>query len=226
MGGIGLKELKIPTKLKQTTGNDMKSIFQTLALACALSSSVMAADTTGALRPFVGIGYSWGGDTILPVTLVTIGTGTRYREDVSAGAGLDLRAGLDYRLSGAPVSVQASIGQHNDEVNGLEGETAKFRRNPIELLAYWHGTPSTRVGFGVRRATRATYSLYGGSVSTPLKTHFKASTGIVLEGEYFIAPSWSVKARYVHETFRSTDATPELRFDGSHLGLLTQFYFN
>lgn len=238
MGGIGLKQVKIPTKLKQTLGNDMKSTFQTLALACALTTPAMAADNVGApgaLRPFVGIGYSSGGDTIMPVQItVTNSAGTQYREDISGGAGIEGRAGLWFRPQGSAFSVRGSLGVHNDQANGINNDQSFFRRYPIELQAIWHQSPQLSLGLGARKATRAvlgvnnaTLRLNDGSTvsNVTFRQKYTSSVGVVLEGEWAITPGWGLSLRYVRERFKTQDEAPET-VNGDHVGLATQWYFN
>ena len=216
---------------------------QALALALALGAATLPAlaeDFHGkGLRPFIGAGFTWGGDTITPVTITPQGSSTHYEEDISAGAGLALQFGLSYRLSNAPITLQASVGYHNDQASGLDGRFY-FRRIPLELMAQWHAGDRTRVGFGVRRGTRAKFVEDGGTctytdpttntnTSGPcaINERMKGSTGVVLEVEQMLTPSWGVKARYVHEYYRFNDLTvDDHKYDGNHIGLMTTFYFN
>jgi outer membrane protein W len=212
---------------------------QALALALALGAATLPAlaeDFHGkGLRPFIGAGFTWGGDTITPVTLTPEGsTTTHYEEDISAGAGLALQFGLSYRLSTTPWTLQASFGYHNDQAHGLTG-TFYFRRIPLELMAQWHATERMRVGFGVRRGVRAKFSLQGGTCTDnqgnsgvcAVNERMKGSTGVVLEVEQMLTPSWGVKARYVHEYYQFNDRTvDDHKYDGNHIGLMTTFYFN
>ena len=205
-----------------------------LALALALSAATLPAlaeDFHGSgLRPFIGAGFTWGGDTITPVTITPQGSSTNYEEDISAGAGLALQFGLSYRVPSAPLTLQASVGYHNDQAHGLDGRTY-FRRIPLELMAQWHATDRTRVGFGVRRGARAKFSweggTCGGSTCPTVNERMKGSPGLVLEVEQMLTPSWGVKARYVHEYYQFNDRTlDDHKYDGTHIGLMTTFYFN
>jgi hypothetical protein len=215
-----------------TTGIRMR---RALALALALGAATLPAlaeDFHGkGLRPFIGAGFSWGGDTIEADTITPIGTSTHYQEDISAGAGLALQFGLSYRLNNAPMTLQASFGYHNDQAHGLDGRSY-FRRIPLELMAQWHVGDRTRLGFGARRGTRAKFASEGGTCDggipcTPVNERMKGSTGIVLEVEQMVTPSWGVKARYVHEYYRFNDLTvDDHKYDGNHIGLMTTFYFN
>lgn len=211
-----------------------------LALALALSAANFAAlaeDFNGkGLRPFVGAGFTWGGNTIIPVTITPQGTSTHYEEDVSAGAGLALQLGLSYRLGASPIGLQASYGYHNDQAHGLDGQ-ASFRRRPVEFLVQYHANDRLRFGLGVRRATNATFAARGGTctdngTSFPcprLSERLKGSTGVILESEWMVTPNWGLKARLVHENFHFQDSDVfdnEKKYKGDHIGLLTSFYFN
>lgn len=213
---------------------------RTLALVLALSTvtlSAVAQEAAGSgLKPFVGIGYSWGGDTIQAVTLIPQGqTAKRYEEDISAGAGLMVQAGVAYSLRELPLTLKGSVGYHNDQVNGVNGESSAFRRTPIELLLQWHTSKQGRIGFGLRHITRATFASKGGTcgpTNAPVacatyREPMKASTGLVLEGEWMLTPSWGVQARYVFESYRFKDSSFDAtRYEGNHLGLMTSYYFN
>lgn len=216
---------------------------QAFAKALLCSASVILftpqlaqAEATGGfkLRPFVGLGFTSGGDTLQPVTLIPEGTTTEYKENVSAGGGIEARVGLALRMSGLPVSLRASVGAHNDQVNGSDGEKVYFRRFPLELQAMWHMGDRFSVGLGVRKATRArlTYknvSYTDGSGDTQtigeVKTRFTSSLGLALEAEYALTPSWSISGRYVREHFKTEGSAPE-RADADHVGITTQWYFN
>jgi hypothetical protein len=219
----------------------MRRLLAMALVLCASHFSAMAQDTIGTgLRPFIGAGYTWGGDTIQNWTYTPVGGGTsfEYEEDVSAGAGLDLRVGLSYRFGDSPFTLQASIAHHIDQTHGVSSR-AYFRRMPGELVLQWHANEQWRIGLGARRAIRSTIRFEGsltcdsagvfgaGTVPCPLvRLEMKSSTGIILEGEYLVTPSWGLKARLVHESYRFKDAPEVKRYDGSHLGLMTNSYFN
>ena len=207
-----------------------------MAIAMAAAASMAHADTSQAepsgLRPFVGIGFTSGGDTIQHGTLTPIGSTTHYQEDISAGGGLDLRLGLSYKLGALPLTLQGSWGVHNDQVSGIDGGTSFFRRFPLELILQWHATDRTKIGFGLRTTTSARFHSEGGTQSdgvTPYPTldfKFKSSTGLILEAEWAATPSWGIKARYVHESYRFKDFPEVEKYEANHLGLLTVFYFD
>jgi hypothetical protein len=212
-----------------------------LALALAMSAvnlSAMADEGSSLrLRPFIGGGYTWGGDTIQALTITPKGssTGPKYDEDVSAGAGLDLRVGLHLDLPNSPLSLQVSIAHHMDQHSGLDGKTY-FRRSPLELVGLWRVTDRLRVGMGMRRSLSSKFSWEGGTcqngngdeVTCPSQNQkLKSSTGLILEAEYMVSPDWGVKARYVRESYRFKDESYDpTKYSGDHIGFLTNFYFN
>jgi outer membrane protein W len=204
-----------------------------LALTMALSAahfSASAEESTGwGLRPFIGAGYTWGGDTIQRWDVTRQGSGSSYEDDVSAGAGLDLRLGLSYRLGQLPLTLQASVAHHIDQVSGLDGR-GYFRRLPLELVVQWHATDRLRIGMGMRRSTEATLRRTGGTCGsnpcTDYRLEMESSTGAILEAEYLVTPSWGLKARYVRENYRFKEFPDAIKFEGDHIGLMTNYYFN
>lgn len=210
--------------------------------ACALSLAATSTwangfdtlETRDSWRPFVGLGFTSGGDTMLKVNLVPKdGSGSTYREDVSSGGGLDLRAGVSRRLGELPLTAQFAVAFHNDQVNGIAGEKARFRRVPIEATLLWHATDRARIGFGVRKALRPTFkvdnvkfAVDGQEVTASGKFDFKSSVGIIVEAEYALTPSWGLKGRYVFESYRLRNDPQGERFDANHLGVNSVWYFD
>lgn len=210
---------------------------QLLALTLALGAAAFPAladessNGWGGLRPFIGAGYTWGGDTIQHWTYTPEGGGNKfaYQEDVSAGAGLDLRLGLSYRLGGLPLTLQASVSHHIDQTHGISSR-AYFRRLPAELVLQYHINEQARLGIGVRRSLQAKFRSDGGTCQTPpcysYNEKMESSTGVILEGEWLVSPSWGFKARYVHEDYRFKEFPQARKYEGDHFGVLTNYYFN
>lgn len=225
---------------------------KTTVLACLLAALAPLSHAEGAdsahnppgLRPFLGLGFTSGGDTITPVILSTPNNAKQYRESISAGGGLEFRAGASYRLPGQPFSIQAAAALHNDQTSGINGEKQRFRRIPVELTVLWHATDRTRIGFGVRKATHAVFKMdntrCGATQETATdcsgKARMKSNVGFLLEAEYAVLPNWSLKARYVFESFRVKDASgPWLeegrvlldeKFEANHIGIQSVWYLN
>lgn len=219
--------------------------------ACALSgtaffiasgtASAQAVDGFGprdSWRPFVGLGFTSGGDKIARINLVPVnGSGPTYQEDVSSGGGIDLRIGFSHRLGELPLTLQLAGAYHNDQVNGIRGEKARFRRMPLEATLLWHATDRARVGFGVRKATHPVFKFDNISCTNCNGTaHFKSNVGAILEAEYALTPGWGLKARYVVESYRVKNApqalldgeflTLEEKFEANHLGVMSVWYFD
>ncbi|MBT9610732.1 hypothetical protein [Aquabacterium sp.] len=218
----------------------MRHIRAMVACALSLAAASSFADgfetpsTRNSWRPFVGLGFTSGGDTLLKVNLVPRGgNGTTYREDVSSGGGIDLRIGFSRRLGELPLTLQLSGAYHNDQVNGIEGEKIRFRRMPIEATLLWHATDRTRIGFGVRKATRPVFKLDnvkfdvdGQRVTASGQASLKASTGFIVEAEYALTPSWGLKGRYVFESYRYREDPQGEKFEANHLGVMSLWYFD
>lgn len=187
------------------------------------------------MEAFRGRGLHVGGDTILPVTVTVQNSSTRYHEDISAGGGLDLRVGLSRRLGDLPWTVQVAAAYHNDQSNGVEGSKYRFRRLPIEATLLWHATNRVRIGFGVRKATNATFKIDNGTLTDGSGNEYKnvyekyalkASTGFIVEGEYAVTPSWGLKGRFVFESFRYRDYPQAEKVDAEHFGIQSVWYLN
>lgn len=211
-------------------------------VACALSLTAASSfadgfdtlSTRNSWRPFVGLGFTSGGDTLLKVNLVPKGgSGPTYREDVSSGGGIDLRFGFSRRLDELPLTLQLAGAYHNDQVNGIEGEKIRFRRMPLEATLLWHATERARIGFGVRKATHPVFKLDnvkfnvgGQQVRVSGEADLKASTGFIVEAEYALTPSWGLKGRYVFESYRYRDDPQGEKFEANHLGVMSVWYFD
>lgn len=209
-------------------------LFKRLICATALllgstSASLAQQAPQARLQFLAGAGFTFGGDTIVPVTLTPVnGEGKSYEEDLSGGAGLDLRVGLQWRMSDT-VRLQAMVAYHNDQANGIHGSTS-YRRVPVELLAHWRATPNWWIGGGVRQATNGVRERGTGFTTAdnrplpPQKFPLSFSTGLVLEAEYMISPNWGFKMRGVKENgkFKTIDR----KFNADHVGAMVLYYFD
>jgi hypothetical protein len=187
------------------------------------------------LRPMLGLGYGFGGDTILPVTIVPQGTSIEYEETIKAGTGIDLRAGLEVAFPRTPFALQMAVAYQNDGAAGLDNKHIDFRRVPVELIGYWRVAPQVRLGVGVRKTTHAdlrnsnSYCKQSktevSSSTLPCSYSFKSTVGAILEAEYELTPSWGLRARYVVETFKLKDESlSDEKYRGDHLGILSVWY--
>lgn len=202
------------------------------SLLWLVATATAQAEPPSPLRPFIGVGYTSGGDTIAPVTVQVQNSSVTYKESISAGAGPEARAGLAFRPAGSPFSLRASLGVHNDQSNSIDGGEAFFRRYPVELQAVWHHSERLSLGLGARRSTRAVFGLNSATVSNgnggtqivSTREPLKAQVGWVAEAEWALTPSWGLSLRYVRERFK-TEGDDPLTFKGDHLGVATQLYF-
>lgn len=230
------------------------ALLTTMTLACPAWAQADKATTTSWWRPFVGIGYSWGGHTLLPGKITVIGTSTTYEEDISAGAGLDLRTGIVLMPSGFPVGIKAAAAYHVDGASGLNARWS-FRRHPFELGLTWSVNDRFALGAGARRSTRAKLRTHkddypftrtdSNNVSTsftaPADGHqdYSANTGTYIEAEWRPAHNWALQARYVRERFTlkeerfesqyitatETYGSDAPKYSGDHIGLALVYYF-
>ncbi|NBD21665.1 outer membrane beta-barrel protein [Aquabacterium fontiphilum] len=216
-------------------------------VALSLGSSAFAQTQTGhsdglRLRPMLGIGYTWGGDTITPVTVYDLDDGKKmYDTDVDAGAGLDLRAGVELSHPGSPFSLQLALAFHVDGYGGKNGAAGEFRRIPLEAVLRWRAADRVQLGFGVRKAAYSAFRVNDESCPEEEcggggRIHYRSNVGLVLEAEYALTPDWGLRARYVRETYKVSkeDASLTANFPwaekgykvrGDHFGLMSVWYF-
>lgn len=220
---------------------------KTMLAACLLSTFAAAAGAQSnesvyqpkGLRPFIGIGLAAGGDTLLRVQDTVEGSSTGKQSNIRAGDGLDLRVGLSLRLGDLPLSLQTAVAYHNDQTNGIDDTKYRFRRVPVEATLLWHATDRTRIGFGLRKSTSPVVKIDNGryqgiSSRIDAKIDMKASTGFIVEAEYAVMPNWSLKGRYVFETFRPKDPALASVFlengsekvKGDHVAIQSVWYLN
>ena len=215
------------------------STFAGTAGAQSTEASETAYSPKG-LRPFIGVGLSTGGDTLLRVQNDADGARANDVTRVRAGDGLDLRVGLSLRLGDLPLSLQTAVAYHNDQTNGQDDTKYRFRRVPVEATLLWHVSDRARIGFGVRKATNPVVKIDNGRFANAptrfdAKVDMKASTGFIFEGEYAVMPGWSLKGRYVYETFRPKDPDGLANFllangsdkaKGDHFAIQSVWYLN
>lgn len=192
-----------------------------LGLLMAMSSGAWAQQAGGTLKPFVGLGLTFGGKDLATAEYTN---GTTYT--VTTGSLVDFRGGLEYRLINSPWAIQAVLGYHTDSSNATNG-TFEFRRIPVELIAMAEMSNQWRIGFGVRKATSAKVSASGDAITQTdfgRSTTFTSNVGVLFQAEYKIGPQFGLQARYVSETYQAQFSQP-VEFDGSHAGIFGVFYF-
>lgn len=188
---------------------------QTLCAVVLAAASVaaQAQSTPNPVRGFVGMAVTGGGDTLVTVTYSDGST-----KNIKAGGLIDFKVGAEYRWTDM-VSVQGSVGFHTDHTSASNGNV-RFTRFPIELLGYWHATPTLRVGGGLRVPTGAKLRS-SGVVASLGNTSFDASAGLVAEVEYLFSPNFGLGLRAVKERYEVGSS----KIDGDHFGLRANFYF-
>lgn len=203
-----------------------------LLISAALAAPAWAQPnaTEGWFQPFLGAGFTFGGQTLLAATITPVGTSTHYQEDISAGAGLDLRAGLQLHAGNLPLALKVAVAHHVDGASGINGWAA-FRRNPLELGLSWRLSPSAAIGAGLRHSTRAKYHDQGGTCNgvpcSDENIHYKGSTGAYIEAEWRPTVDWGLQIRAVHESFTVNEAGyVSEKFYGDHVGFMGVYYFN
>lgn len=218
-----------------------------LLAACLLSTFVATAGAQSSdssyspkgLRPFIGIGLAAGGDTLLSVQNDAEGASANDKTNIRAGDGLDLRLGMSMRMGDLPLSLQTAVAYHNDQSNGQDNTKYRFRRVPVEATLLWHATDRFRIGFGLRKSTNPVVKINNGRFAGnptrfDAKVQMKANTGFIVESEYAVTPSWSLKARYVFESFRPRDSDDGIaslllengneRVKGDHIAIQSVWY--
>lgn len=161
-------------------------------------------------------GITGGGDKLAEV---------RYsngdRESIRAGGLGHLAAGVVWQPTATPLSVQATVGWHFDNISARNGDIT-FSRVPIEVLGYFTGVPNWRFGGGARfiRDARLETDVDGFSDTV----RYKDTTGLVLEAGYRIAPRGWVNLRYTDEeyeakSFNGFNVTPTGKTSAQSIGL-------
>jgi len=200
----------------------MKRLTCALLMAAAWAQPAWAdeddapAAAPGWWRPYVGVGYAWGGNTLAPIKIKIIGTETIYDEDISAGAGLDLRLGLRLQPADWPIGIKMAAAYETDGAAGLSGWHS-FSRHPIELGLSMSLSERWSVGVGARKSLRAKlrdhkddypYQVSDGvtTKTVPGKydfhSRYSSSMGAYAEVEWHVTSGLSLSARGIHESFR------------------------
>ena len=166
------------------------------------------------LRYTIGMGFTHGGDK-LAETSFTDGRS----ETIRAGGLVAFVAGADYRFN-KRFSMQGNVGFHVDNSTAENGDV-HFRRYPIELLGYFHPSQNWRIGGGVRFVNAVRAKASGAAGNYNIK--FDNAIGEVIEAEYMVGYTASMKVRLVREKYKLSDYRSEV--DGNHVGIFGNFYF-
>jgi hypothetical protein len=168
------------------------------------------------------LGFTVGGNTI---SRFARADGT-IRE-ISAGGLYQAGLGVLYQWDVMPFSAALTINYHVDS-DYNNNNNASFRRNPLEVLAYFNGLLPFRFGGGVRYvyAARADSTFNG----VTEKIRFENTRGSIVEIGYQVTSYGWVNLRYVKEKYfvrsyaslggTASGLSGTAPYDGSHFGLL------
>jgi hypothetical protein len=189
------------------------------ALSLGLCTWSHAASRPGAaVRPFVSMGITGGGDQL---GSFSYSNGTDA--SVHAGGVVHFLGGVDVAFPDGPMSMQVNLGYHFDTANASNGSYS-FERMPLEVLGHVALSRNVRLGGGLRWALDPHISSSG--VLSGNDASFNTRTALVLEGEYFPLKRLGIKLRAVHETFAGTGSNRGRDVDASHVGAYVAYYFN
>jgi hypothetical protein len=206
------------TSLITKTGS--AAVLALLLCSAAQAQQAPAASSQSDWRFFGMASLTFGGDTMVAAPLQNGDT-----EKTNAGGGLQLSLGVEYTIN-PDWAVSASLGSHSGGNERSNGEVL-FDRVPIEAMVHYSATPEFRLGAGIRSAGGAKLSTSGEAdfVSGVHRGDYKASTGLILEGEYFFNTNKKVSlvGRFVQEKF--THKVNGTLYDGAHVGIGLKAYF-
>lgn len=192
------------------------SIKTTLAAAVLALTAATPSVAADGFRPMLGVSLTGGGETLLSVEMENGAT-----QRVSSGGLVHLFGGVEFRAPGSPLTFQANVGYHVDDIGASNGD-ASFSRVPFELLAFWNTADNFRLGGGVRKATGAKFRSSGAADVGDF--NMRTSVGFVLQAEYLFGEQHSLFLRYVGEKYKS-DLLVDGEVSGDHGGLGYAFRF-
>lgn len=190
-----------------------KSVFAVSVLLASMGAAQAQVAQNAPTRFMAGLGVSAGGDD-----LATAYYDNGRSQDISAGGGVYFTFGADYRMS-QEFSLQGSVNFHVDSTNANNG-SIKFKRVPVELLGYYHVNDAWRVGAGLRHVSSPKLTSSGAADGIDFK--FDSTTSAVFEVEYFWAPNFGMKMRYVNEKLKASGIED---VKANHFGISGNYYF-
>jgi Outer membrane protein beta-barrel domain len=194
----------------------LKSVLTGAALALLALTSVHAQSQTGpAVRPLIGMGFTFGGDKLYTADFTDGSSDT-----VRAGGIFTLYGGVELRATDA-LAVQATVGYHGDSTRAASNGSIRFGRYPVDVLALYSVTDKVRLGGGVEFVNNP--KLSGSGVVGDFTLRFNNTTGVVLEGEYLFTPKFGMKARAASIKYKADGVSDKI--DGSYGGLMLNYYF-
>lgn len=156
----------------------------------------------------VPIGLTFGGDTLATATFTNGDS-----KSIKAGELFQIGLGALYQFDTMPLALSLTANYHFDSVTASNGDM-KFKRYPIEMLAYYSGMEKFRVGAGMRMVQSPEITLSMNGVSQTYK--YDNATGFVLETGFKMDKSSWLNLRYVSEQYKGNNL---LTKSGSHFGL-------
>jgi hypothetical protein len=194
----------------------LKSVLTGVVLATLALTTAHAQSQNGpAVRPLLGMGFTFGGDKL-------------YTADFTDGSSDTIRAGGIYTLYGGVefratdvLAVQATVGYHADSTRAASNGSIRFGRYPLDVLALFSLNDKVRLGGGVEFVNSP--KLSGRGAVGNFNVEYKNTAGLVLEGEYLFTHSFGLKARAASLKFKRDGASEKI--DGSYGGLMLNYYF-
>lgn len=190
------------------------AVLIALAIASVGVAQAQAPAPTNGLRPFLGMGLTFGGDD-----LQTVAYTDGSSETVKAGGVVQLTGGVDYRIN-SEFSLQTSISYHVDSTSGSNGSVT-FSRIPLELIGYYNVSNEWRIGVGARYVSSV--KLSGSGVINYVGASYDNTVGALVEGEYLVNDKLGLKIRYVSEKY--TNSWDKTKKSGNHIGGFANYYF-
>jgi hypothetical protein len=199
----------------------MKKSLLTLLLASATTlayadtDSAVDVESTTATKQGLGFSFSAdlmaGGDKLAEMEYER---GTS--DDINAGAGINLGAGVYYTLN--QFRAEARLNWLSDSANGLDDDndpvTIEFSTYPLDLMLHYQlGKHSLGAGL--------TYHMNPKLDMDGTEYTFDSPTGSLIEYQYHLNPRFAISAKYqsIEYYYQPADAT----FDGSGLGIGISF---
>jgi hypothetical protein len=187
-------------------------------VGAALAASPIAAhaaDAAPAVRPLVGFGLTFGGDT-----LATVQFSDGTTDSIKAGGLAHVYAGAEFKV-GTAMAIQATLGYHVDDTRSSSNGSLRFSRYPVDLIALYSLNERVRLGAGAQIVGSA--KLAGSGVASAVAVDFQSSTGALVEAEYLFTPNLGAKLRFVSHTYKPKGSG--ISVDGNHVGLMLGYYF-
>jgi opacity protein-like surface antigen len=194
----------------------LKSVLTGAVLAAlALTSAHAQSQNAPAVRPLLGIGFTFGGDKLATADF-TDGTS----DTIHAGGLIALYGGVEFRATDA-LAIQATLGYHVDDTRAASNGSLRFSRYPVDVLALFSLNDKVRLGGGVEFVNNP--KLVGSGAVGDFNVRFNNATGVVLEGEYLFTRNFGMKARAASIKYKADGASEKI--DGSYGGLMLNYYF-